>query len=181
MENTHLEDELLDEAHAGAFLHEMMADRSPDQWTAWLRNNRNQARRAAYRIPHEKAGRTVLYLRSELEKFANAERARKSGVVKLSSRAAELMRAYGIGEGGTSQGRVWKGADATVQFDATQSVFVQMMINEPLTVFRMTPEQSIEVGRMLSEVGAAAKRIADSSNKPSKVEHYLPGAVRVRE
>lgn len=153
--------ELLSTQAAAEYLTHDLPYKTVEQWALWLRNNRNQARRAIYRVKSEQLGRIAVYTKDELASFVEFEKSRQLGKVKLSGRAAEVMRAFGIGEqtGGT-QGRSFKGGSANPSVaNVTGTVFVQTVIDEPLLVFAMTPEQAIEFGNELVEAGRAAKRI----------------------
>lgn len=139
------------------------AGKTPSQWATWLTNNRNQSRQVPYRIPYERLEGLVVYKIEELHKFIEWDKRRDLGTRTLSPRAAEALRAFG----GTEHGRPFKGGAAILATDATGVVFVQMAINEPLTVFAMTPDQAIAFGSELLEAGEAAKQI--SSGKPTEV------------
>lgn len=155
--------ELLSRQAAAEWLGEQLQDKSAEQWALWLRNNANTARRASYRIPTEQIGRGVFYNLNEVEKFAEFEKGRQLGQLKLTGRAAEVLQAYGTGtKGATTNGRKWKGASANLGTDKG-AAFVQTVINEPLLVYAMTPTQAVEFGRELIEVGQAAQRINDQS------------------
>lgn len=144
---------------AAEWLARRLQHKTPEQWELWLRNNANNARRAAYRVPVEPLGRHAYYRLDELEKFATFEQGRQRGTLKLTGRAAEVLEAFGLGtNGATTKGRRWKGATANPSPDG-DTAFVQTIINEPLLVFAMTPEQAIEFGQELLDAGQAAKRI----------------------
>jgi hypothetical protein len=159
-------DELLSGSVAGEILHEQMPDKTAEQWRLWLQNNRNQTRRVSYRIPFERMAGGVFYRRDELAKFAEWERARQLGTIKLTGRAAEVLQAFGIGEkGSTTQGRRFKGGSANLVVDAAGEVFVQTIINEPLMVFAMSADQAIDFGKEMAEAGKAAKRHGERGQK----------------
>lgn len=153
-------DELLSNSMAAQMLAERLSERSAEQWRLWLQNNRNQSRQALYRVPFVRMGGGTFYAPDELEKYVEFEQFRQLGTVKLSGRAAEALRAFGIGEqGGGSLGRHFKGGSANPHPDHKGSTFVQAIIDEPLTVYAMTPEQAIAFGKELVEAGEAAQRI----------------------
>jgi hypothetical protein len=137
------------------------AGKTPEQWATWLQNNRNNARQVPYRIPFERIEGLVVYAEKELEKFVEWDRRREVGTRTLSPRAAEALHAFGVGQAaGTTHGRRFAGGAANPQASEVDgSVFVQAIINEPLMVFKMTPEQAIDFGRELVEAGKAAQRI----------------------
>jgi len=161
-------DELLNNAMAAQMLAERLPERSADQWQTWLQNNRNQARPTLYRIPFVRMGGGTFYAPDELEKYVAFEQSRQLGKVKLSGRAAEALRAFGIGEpGGTSLGRIFKGGTANPHPDNKGGTLVQATIREPLMVFAMTPEQAIEFGKELKEAGEAAQRWNNPKQAPA--------------
>lgn len=155
--------ELLSRPVAAELLARQLDGKSADQWALWLRNNANTARAAVYRIPVESIGRGSFYQPAELEKFIEFEKSRQLGTIKLAGRAAEALRAFGVGEGGSTQGRPWKGASANVASrEGSGSAFVQAIVNEPLLVFALTVDQAIEFGTELADAGRAARRINNS-------------------
>lgn len=164
--------ELLSRQAAAEWLTQQLQDKTIQQWTLWLRNNANTARPASYRIPTEQIGRGTFYNLDELEKFAEFEKGRQLGQLKLSGRVAEVLQAFGTGTAnGSTNGRKWKGGSANLGTDKG-AVFVQAIINEPLTVFAMTPAQAIEFGRELIEAGQAAQRINDQEQQKPDLAGY---------
>jgi hypothetical protein len=134
-------DEFFSCSVSGEILHELVPDKTAEQWALWLRNSRNQSRRVHYRIPFVRMAGGVFYDPEELRKFADWENNRRLGKIKLTGRAAEVMRAFGIGEAtGGATGRQWKGASA----DRKDGV-IQFVIADPLLVFAMTPEQALDL------------------------------------
>lgn len=156
----------LDTKAAAEHLHARIPGESVKYWTARLNNLRRTDRTQPFELRFAKVeGKSGFYNRADLERYVEFEKSRRVGKVKLSSRAAEALRAFGIGEaGGTSLGRIFKGGTANPHPDNKGSVFVQAIINEPLTVFAMTPEQAIEFGKELIEAGQAAQRINSTQN-----------------
>lgn len=169
MNQDHLQDSdqagaLLSSAAAGLALTELLPDegRTAEQWATWLQNNRNMSRAAAYRVPHTRA----LYRREDLESYAAWERARQQGSLKLTPRVAEALRAFGAGEpDATPQGRRLKsfGAHMAVS-NEDQAPIVQVVMSNPLTVWRLTPDQAVEYGAELLEAGRYAKKVAQTLN-----------------
>ncbi|HRP25450.1 MAG TPA: hypothetical protein PK205_16505 [Promineifilum sp.] len=152
--------ELLSRQAAAERLAQQLPDKNAEQWALFLRNNANTARQAFYRLPVERIGRSSFYREGELSKFIEFEKARQIGTLKLSGRAAQALQAFGIGQkGGSTKGRQWKGGSANL-INEGESITVQAIINEPLTVFVMTPAEAIEFGRDLIETGQAAQRIS---------------------
>lgn len=156
-----MSDELFNNPVTSQYLSEQLQDqypqRSPQQWEGWLQNNRNQSRKVPYRIPFERIAGGVFYSKVEIDKFIESEKQRRAGSIKNSGRVAEIMRAYGIDEGGTSKGRVWKGLSAYTSNDEGE-VYIQLTIKEPWLVYRLTPEQARSAAKELMEVGEAGMR-----------------------
>lgn len=144
---------------AGDYLHEQMPGESPDYWRQALINNRRNDRKPAHRIPFSTLGRAAVYRPEDLAAFCEFEKSRRLGTVTLSAKAAEALRAIGFGEEGSStSGRRWKGGSANVV--NIGGMFVQVVVNEPLIVFRVEPADAIAFGRELVEAGENAQRIA---------------------
>lgn len=151
--------ELLSRQAAAEWLAQQLQDKSVEQWALFLRNNANNARRAIYRLPVEQIGRSSFYQPDELAKFVEFEQGRQLGTLKLSGRAAEVLQAFGTGtSGATTNGRKWKGGSANIGLTNRGERFIQTIIDEPLTVYAMTPEQAIKFGTELVEAGKAAQR-----------------------
>lgn len=144
---------------AAEWLHEAISGESPDYWRQALINNRRPDRNPPHRIQFSTLGRAALYTLEALKGFAEFEKSRRLGRLKLTGRAAETIHAFGIGQsGGSTNGRKWNGGSANLSTDGDGNVFVQVIINEPLMVFAMSPDQSAEFGKELAEAGRAAKR-----------------------
>ncbi len=153
-----MSEELLSNSMAAQALSEELHGRTAEEWAGWLQNNRNQSRRVPYRIPFQRISGGIFYARGELEKFIEFEKGRQLGSIKLTGRAAQVAQAFGIGtDGASTNGRKWKGGSANLATSEGR-VFVQVVINEPLMVFDVTPEQAIEHGREMMEAGRAALR-----------------------
>jgi len=145
---------------AAEFLDEQIEGKSKSYWYQRLTNSRKSDRKDAFAPPFEMMGRMVIYSEEELIKFVKLEKSRRLGKIDLSDRAVEALRAFGMGEqGGGSQGRKWAGASANslVSVDG-KSIVVQAIINEPLMVFAMSPEQAISFGQELIDAGRMAQR-----------------------
>jgi len=184
MHQDHLQDSdqagaLLSSAAAGLALAELLPDegRTAEQWATWLQNNRNMSRAAAYRVPHVRA----MYRREDLEAYAAWERSRQQGSLKLSPRVAEALRAFGAGEpDATPQGRRLKSFSANVAVSNEDAApIVQLVMSNPLTVWRLTPSQAVTYGAELLEAGQAAQRIAQTAAKPTV--NVAAGAVMIRK
>lgn len=153
------EETLLTTQAAGDYLHEQIPGESPGYWRQALINNRRGDRKPAHRIPFSTLGRAAVYRLEDLAAFCEFEKSRRLGTVTLSAKAAEALKAIGFGEeGATTSGRRWKGGSANVANN--NGVFVQVVISEPLTVFRVEPADAIAFGRELIEAGEHAQRIA---------------------
>jgi hypothetical protein len=167
-------EEFLSTQAASEYLSKRLPEKTMEQWSLWLHNNRNLTRRAIYRIKTERLGRMTVYTPEELAAFIEFEKSRSIGSIKLTGRAAEAMRAFGLGEaGGGMQGRRFKGGSASPQpaCDSGQA-FVQAVINEPLMVFTMSPEEAISFGRELTEAGQVAKNYSIQQSKKSDLNRY---------
>jgi len=157
--------ELLSNSVAALTLAELSPEKTEAQWLHWLQNNRNQSRSVPYRVPFERMAGGVFYRREELVLFLDWEKSRQLGTIKLSGRAAEAMRAFGVGEpGGGSQGRKWKGGDANLA-SSQGRVSVQVIINEPLLVFSLTSEEALDFARRLVDAANAAIQIASDAGE----------------
>lgn len=145
---------------AGEYLSQQFPAKSAEQWALWLRNNRNQARRAIYRVKAELIGRSAFYAPEELEAFLTFEKSRQRGAIKLTGRAAEVMHAYGIGtSAGSGTGRKLKVTGINPQIDeVTGKPYVQLITHDPLMVYRLEPEQAKTISDELAEVVACCKR-----------------------
>jgi len=153
-------EELLSNSVTAQTLFEALPDKTLEQWTLWLQNNRNPARRTPYRIPYVKMGGGVFYRTEELEKFVEWEKARRLGSIKLTGRAAEALRAFGIGEaGGGTTGRKLNVTGINPQVDSVSGLpYVQIITSDPLMVYRVEVEQAREIVRELSEAITVCER-----------------------
>jgi hypothetical protein len=158
-------EELLSTAAAAEYLSQHLPDKSPEQWALWLRNNRNHSRKAVYRVKAQQLGRMAVYTPDELVKFVEFEKQRQLGTIKLTGRAAEVMRAYGIGEaGGGTTGRTMNVTAINLQNDpVTGKPYIALVLNEPLMVYRLEVDQARSVSKELAELVAAAERISNEN------------------
>jgi len=163
---------LYNTAAAADFLHEQLPGNTPAYWNGRLVNMRRIDRSSALAIPFSRSGKVAFYDEADLRIFADFERMRHLGKVKVTGRAAEALKAFGIGEaGGGAQGRVFKGGAVNIQLNNDDGQpFVQTILNEPLTVFAMTADQAIEFGKELIEAGQAVKNISKAA--PSPIEAF---------
>lgn len=154
-------DELLSNNVAAQTLHDLEPEKTPEQWTHWLQNNRNQSRAVPYRIPFERMAGGVFYRQEELAAFIEWEKSRQLGTLKLTGRAAEVMRAYGIGEkSGSATGRKLKVTSINPQIDeATGTPYVQLIANDPLMVYRIEIDEAEAIMQEMAEAVDVCKRV----------------------
>jgi len=148
---------------------EWLAQRQPTRtiaaWTQWLANNRNPRRAAAFRVPHTKKAGHVWYRLADLQAILSTEHAIQSGHVPKGAnllRVAEVMDAFGIGQGGTNTGYVWQDATVVEAFDeVTSAPFVQLKISNPrLTVYRLELAQAAKLANDLANACKEAQATA---------------------
>jgi hypothetical protein len=170
-----MSDDVFNTNAAADFLNELVPGQSPAYWNQRLINARRSDRKQPFTVPFSTIGKAAFYQEADLKQFAEFEKARRLGKVKLSGRAAEAIRAFGIGEqSGGSQGRQFKGASVNLQTSTDSgAAFVQTIISEPLMVFAMSPEDAIAFGKELVKTGQAAQRInGQDQAKASDVTGY---------
>lgn len=157
---------------AAEFLHELLPGKSAAYWNGRLVNMRRIDRSSVLAIPFSRSGKVAFYDEADLRLFADFERMCHLGKMKVTGRAAEALKAFGIGQaGGGAQGRMFRGAAVNIQVNNDDGQpFVQTIVNEPLTVFAMTADQAIEFGKDLIEAGQAAKRISKAA--PAHIEAF---------
>ena len=155
-----MESELMNSSVAGQLLSEVLGDRSPDGWALWLRNNRNQTRQVPYRVPFEKISNGAFYSHEDLAEFIKWEKSRQLGSFKVSARAMQALDAFGVGHAdGSSTGRKLKLTGITSQVDeATGQAFIQMILDDPLRVYRLPVEQAEAISKQLTEAVHDCKR-----------------------
>ena len=137
---------------AATYLADKLPHKKIEQWELWLRNNRNNSRKAIYRVASELIGRSAYYTHEELNRFVEFERQRYVGTLKLPGRAAEVMLAFGVGQaGGSTTGRVFD-YQISPQIDAcTDTPFVQLVTQNPLRIWRLSTDQAKEFASELIE------------------------------
>jgi hypothetical protein len=163
IQGSKMSQELLSASVAAEVLAEILPDRNPAQWELWLRNNRNQARKAVYRIPVQRISNGAFYTRDELAKFAEWEKGRRLGKVTVTGRAAEVMRAFGIGEAsGGAHGRRLSCSVNVQPGEAGTAPYVQLIVNDPLLVFRLDADDLADLIKELTEAKACVDRLAGS-------------------
>lgn len=153
-------DELFSSSLAAQVLSELVVGKTTEQWALWLQNNRNQSRRVPYRIPFSRMAGGVFYNPEELTKFAEWEKSRQLGRIKLTGRAAEVLQAYGINTtAGSTTGRKLKVSGINPQIDqATGTPYVQLIADDPLMVYRLE----------LAEAAFIAKRLVTTIDECSR-------------
>jgi hypothetical protein len=156
MESDDTAEEFWNTSVAAQYLNEQLSDRTVEQWGLWLQNNRNQSRKASFRIPITRIANGAFYRPEDLATFSEFEKSRQLGTLTLSGRSAEALRAFGIGTAsGSTTGRKLDVTSISQQTDrATGEQFVQFATNDPLMVYRLSPDQAIDVATKLM---AAAK------------------------
>jgi len=130
-------------------------------WSRYLTNNRREDRSPPHRIPFERLGGGAFYRPENIATFIEFEKSRRLGVLKLSGRAAEALRAFGIGEaGGGTTGRKLD-CTLTAQLDPTTGTpYAQLVIQDPLLVFRIEPGQLRELHVEIADMFNAFERWA---------------------
>ncbi|WP_244145748.1 hypothetical protein [Paraburkholderia tropica] len=155
--------ELLNSKAAAEWLDAALPGESAGYWQRWLTNNRNQTRRVPYRIPFQSVVgfKAAHYDANELARFVEFEKQRRLGSVTLTGRAAEVMRAYGIGEkGGSTTGRKLKVSGIHPQVDEAGKPYVQLITDDPLMVYRIEVADAVAVLKELSAAVDVCKRAA---------------------
>ncbi|WP_438281839.1 hypothetical protein [Pseudomonas alabamensis] len=151
-------EELLSNSVAAQLLHDLGPEKTPEQWMHWLQNNRNQSRTVPYRIDFERMAGGVFYRQEDLVAFIEWDKSRKLGTLKLTGRAAEAMRAYGIGEkGGGATGRRFKVTDINPQVE-NGVPYIQLVTNDPLMVYRLEIDEADTIIQEMAEAVSVCKR-----------------------
>nr|WP_315488349.1 hypothetical protein [uncultured Rhodoferax sp.] len=125
-------------------------------WRVFLQNNRRPDRHPAYSIPVEVVRGRPHYLIADLDGFITHYRATELARGKTPGSLGEAMRALG----GWPTGRPLN-ATVTPQVEDTSGItFIQMMVADPLLVFRLAPEQARALAADLTEAADALDRAA---------------------
>lgn len=146
---------------AAEYVHDRIAGHTVNYWSQRLINMRRKDRPQTYQMPFTMLSGAATYEQADLDNFVEFEKARRLEGKSLKGRAAEVVRAFGIGEpAGSTQGRVLKHAAANLHLmpGAAQDVAVQMIIGNPLAAWLMTAEQAIALGKELTDAGLRAAR-----------------------
>lgn len=139
-----------------------------DYWITRLANMRNPKRPVAYRLNFAATeGRLGLYAEEDLKAFVEFEKTRRIGKMTLSSRAAEALRAFGVGQpGGSTTGRKLNyTVSAQPSNDGTGGPFVQLIIKDPLLVFRLEHDELGDLVKELSELKSYLDRFYSPKEK----------------
>ncbi len=157
--------DLLGNSLTAQMLSQEFPERDVQQWATWLQNNRNRSRSVPYRIPFVRMAGGIFYERADLDEFIRWERARKVGEVKLSARAAEALQAFGVGEaGGSATGRKFNYSSCSGQIDESDhSAFVQLVVTDPLRVYRLSVDQAEAIARDLANEARDARELHSRS------------------
>lgn len=155
------EQTLLSTNAAGDWLHEAIPGESAAYWRTSLANNRKPDRKPPHRVPFSIIGRGAFYSISDLIEFAEFEKSRRMGQMKLTGRAAEVIRAFGIGSGGGTTGRNLKVTGITPQIDeASGKPFIQFITDDPLMVYRLELDEAKRIAKELLEASDLGERVA---------------------
>lgn len=151
---------LLSTNAAGDWLNDAVPGETPAHWRTALANNRKSERNPPYRVPFSTVGRGAFYAVSDLLEYAEFEKARRMGKMKLTGRAAEVMRAFGIGANdGSTTGRKLKVSGINPQVEeSTGKPFIQLITDEPLMVYRLELEQAKSISAELNEAIQCCER-----------------------
>ena len=145
-------------SYTAQVLSERLFGRNVEQWTLWLRNNRNQSRPAPYRIPIVRISNATFYRPDDIDQFVEWEKSRQLGTMKLTGRSAEVMRAFGIGSaGGSTTGRKLEIIGINQQFDeGNGEPYVQLVLGDPLMVYRLSSAKATQMAAdLLNAAGSA--------------------------
>lgn len=158
-------EELLSNSFAAQTLSQELPDKTAEQWLAWLQNNRTPSRPVTYRVPFVKMMGGVFYRSDDIAKFIELEKSRQLGTIKLSGRAKEALDAFGIGTAtGSTTGQRLNVTGINPQIDqATGKGFVQMIVTDPLRVYRLELDQAKTMAAELNEATQYLQRLQAST------------------
>lgn len=152
-----VKDDLFSTQAAAEMLHEAIPE-PKGYWARFLMNNKRPDRNPPFRVEFVKMGGGVLYPRKALADFIGWEKTRRLGDLKLTGRAAEVMRAFGIGEaGGGSIGRSLDCSIHPQNNPTTGKPYVQLIVKDPLLVFHLETEQAEAIIRELQGAVTSCK------------------------
>lgn len=152
--------EFVTTADASKYLVDAVPGETEQYWSRRLTNLRRADRTQPYELNFCKYdGKTGLYKQQDIVAFAEFEKTRRLGEMKLTGRAAAALRAFGVGEpGGGSRGREFNGSANLQPADGGHPPIVQLIINNPLLVFALSPARAWALGNELIESANVAKR-----------------------
>lgn len=129
---------------AGDWLAEAIPGKDSKYWQGVLIANRRNDRPQVHKIPFTTIGRGAFYTHQALQEFAEFEKVRRLGQMKLTGRAAEVMQAFGIGSpDGSTTGRRLEVTEVSGQYDeTTQTAFVRLAVQNPLRIYRLEPTEA---------------------------------------
>jgi hypothetical protein len=141
--------------------------RTAQGWSLWLRNNRNQSRRAQYRVPFVRISNGAFYRPADIGAFVEWEKSKQLGTMTLTGRAAEAIKAYGIGTAaGSATGRKFNVVGVNQQVDpVTGAPYVQLITGDPLMVYRLELAQARQVAAELRDAARTTKTVSQSVKK----------------
>jgi hypothetical protein len=152
-----MNDDLLSTQVAASVLQEAIPE-PEGYWSRFLVNNKRPDRNPPFRVEFVKMGGGVLYPRRALADFVEWEKSRRLGAMKLTGRAAEVMRAFGIGEaGGGTTGRRLDISIHPQQNPSTGEPYLQLIVKDPLLVFHLEIEQAEAIIRELRDAVNSCK------------------------
>jgi hypothetical protein len=147
---------------AAEWLHKVIPGESPKRWETALINNRRGDRKPPHRVPFTTVGRGAYYTIEHLREFAEFEKTRRIGEMKVSGRAAELMAAMGVGQpGGSTTGRRWEYQLSPQPEEGTGNTVIQLVTQNPLRIWRLE----------LGEARAFAKELMDLIGVCERASH----------
>lgn len=148
---------------AAQYLHGQLPGQDLKFWSLKLVNLRRKDRPRPFTLDFAKVeGKAGFYSEDDLNRYVEYEKARRTEKPRLTGRAAELTRAFGLGEAdGGSYGRklAYNIQLGFEEGDATRQ-FVRLMIERPLGVFRLDADEADALAKDLQETAAAIRRHA---------------------
>lgn len=125
-------------------------------WRVFLQNNRRTDRTPTHPIPFGVQGGRPIYRLADLDKFIAVRKNEAGGRGQVVATLDEAMRAIG----GWPTGRPFMGWITPQVEEGTGITFVRIHLADPLTIYRLDPDQAREVARELLEAAAVVDRAA---------------------